>query len=57
MAKKLTVYECFDGERFDSLEDAENYEKGLQNEAIRALCNHDYDKWEDYIFTRSQATY
>ena len=54
--KKLTVYESFDGKRFDSLKDANTYEELLKDEAIRALCNHDYDGWEDYMFTRSKET-
>ena len=53
MIKELTVYEAFDGTRFDSLNEANNYEERLKNEAIKALCNHDYENWEDYIFTRS----
>ena len=53
MAKEITIYEAFDGTRFDSLNEAHNYEESLKNQAIRALCNHDYDGWEDYIFIRS----
>ena len=56
MVKEITIYESFDGTRFDSLNDAENYEEGLKNQAIRSLCNHDYDAWEDYMFTRSRET-
>ena len=54
VVKEITIYESFDGTRFDSLNDAENYEEGLKNQAIRSLCNHDYDAWEDYMFTRSR---
>ena len=54
MVKEITIYESFDGTRFDSLNDAENYEEGLKNQAIRSLCNHDYDEWEDYMFTLSK---
>ena len=54
MVKEITIYESFDGTRFDSLNDAENYEEGLKNQAIRSLCNHDYDACEDYMFTRSR---
>ncbi len=53
MIKKLTVYEAFDGTRFDSFDEANNYEDRLKDEAIKALCNHDYENWEDYMFTRS----
>ena len=49
MVKEITIYESFDGTRFDSLNEANNYEDRLKNQAIRALCNHDYDGWEDYI--------
>ena len=56
VVKEITIYESFDGTRFDSLKDAENYEEGLKNQAIRSLCNHDYDAWEDYMFTRSRET-
>ena len=54
MAKEITIYESFDGTRFDSLHEAKNYEERLKNQAIRALCNHDYDLWEDFMFTRSK---
>ena len=56
MVKVITIYESFDGTRFDSLNDAKNYEESLKNHAIRALCNHDYDAWEDYMFIRSNET-
>ena len=56
MVKELTIYEAFDGSRFDSLHEASNYELSLRNQAITALCNHDYDGWEDYIFTKSKGT-
>ena len=56
MVKEITIYESFDGTRFDSLNDAENYEECLKNQAIRSLCNHDYDGWEDYMFTKSTET-
>ena len=56
MVKKITVYESFDGSRFDSLNDAINYEERLKNQAIRSLCNHEYDEWEDYMFTKSKET-
>ncbi len=56
MIKKLTVYESFDGERFNSLNDANNHEERLKDEAIRALCNHDYDKWEDYMLNQYKET-
>ena len=52
MVKKITLYEAFDGNRFDSFNEANKYEEYLKNQAIRALCNHDYDGWEDYIFTK-----
>ena len=54
MVKEITIYESFDGTRFDSLTEANNYEERLKNQAIRALCNHDYDEWEDYMFTQSK---
>ena len=54
MVKEITIYETFDGSRFDSLHEANNYEDRLKNKAIRSLCNHDYDEWEDYIFTLSK---
>ena len=54
MVKEVTVYEAFDGSRFDSLHVASNYEVRLKNQAIRSLCNHDYDEWEDYIFAKSK---
>ena len=54
MVKEITIYESFDGTRFDSLNDANNYEERLKNQAIRALCNHDYDRWEDYMFLNSK---
>ena len=50
MIKKITVYETFDGSKFDLLYDAEYYEKSLKNAAIRLLCNHQDDEWEDYMF-------
>ena len=56
MVKEITIYETFDGTRFDSLHEANNYEERLKNQAIRALCNHDYDGWEDYMFTKSKET-
>ena len=56
MVKEITIYESFDGSRFDSLNDANNYEERLKNQAIRSLCNHDYDEWEDYMFTQSNKT-
>ena len=52
MIEKITVYETFDGSRFDLLHEAEDYEKRLQNAAIRSLCNHQYDECEDYIFNK-----
>ena len=56
VVKEITIYESFDGTRFDSLNEAENYEECLKNQAKRALCNHDYEAWEDYMFTRSRET-
>ena len=56
VAKEITIYEAFDGSRFDSLHEANNYEVLLKNQAIRALCHHDYDGWEDYMFTKSKET-
>ncbi len=56
VVKKITIYEAFDGSRFDSLQEANNYEDRLKNQAIRFLCNHDYDEWEDYMFTISKET-
>ncbi len=53
--KEITIYESFDGSRFNSLNDANNHEERLKNEAITALCNHDYDGWEDYMFTRMKG--
>tara|TARA_B100001250_G_scaffold192349_1_gene165356 strand:- start:103 stop:276 length:174 start_codon:yes stop_codon:yes gene_type:complete len=54
--KEITIYESFDAKRFDSLNDAHNYEEGLKNQAISSLCNHDYDAWEDYMFTKLKET-
>ena len=54
MVREIIIYESFDGTRFDSLNDAQNYEERLKNQAIRSLCNHDYDEWEDYMFTLSK---
>jgi len=56
LVKKITIYESFDGSRFDSLNDANNYEERLKNQAISSLCNHEYDEWEDYIFNQSKGT-
>ena len=56
MAKEITIYESFDGTRFDSLKDANNYEERLKDQAIKALCHHDYDEWEDYMFIRAKET-
>jgi len=56
VVKEITIYETFDGSRFDSLHEANNYEERLKNQAIRALCDHDYDGWEDYMFTQSKET-
>ena len=56
MVKEITIYEAFDGTEFDSLHEAKNYEERLKNLAIRALCDHDYDGWEDYMVTRSKKT-
>ena len=56
MVKEIIIYESFDGTRFDLLNDANNYEERLKNQAIRSLCNHDYDGWEDYMFNRSKET-
>ena len=53
VVKEITIYEAFDGSRFDSLHEANSYEDRLKNQAIRSLCNHDYDEWEDYMFTLS----
>ena len=53
VVKVITFYESFDGTRFESLHEAITHEESLKNQAIRALCNHDYDGWEDYMFTRS----
>jgi len=50
--EKITVYEAFDGSRFDLPHEAEDYEQRLKNAAIRSLCNHQYDEWEDYIFNQ-----
>ena len=54
MVKEITIYESFDGSRFDSLDDASNYEERLKNQAISSLCNHHYDGLEDYMFTLSK---
>ena len=56
MVKEITIYESFDGSRFDWLNDAHSYEERLKNQAISSLCNHDYDGWEDYMFTKSKET-
>ena len=32
----------------------DSYEDRLKNQAISSLCNHDYDEWEDYMFTLSK---
>ena len=56
MVKEITIYEAFDGSRFDSLHEANNYELRLKNQAIRALCDHDYDGWEDFMFIKSKET-
>ena len=56
VVQEITIYEAFDGSRFDSLHEANNYEDRLKNQAIRSLCNHDYDEWEDYMFTLSKET-
>ena len=56
MAKEITIYEAFDVSRFNSLNEANNYEVRLKNQTIRALCDHDYDGWEDYMFTRPEET-
>ena len=56
MVKEITIYESFDGKRFNSLNDANYYEERLKNQAIRSLCNHEYDEWEDYMFTRSKES-
>ena len=53
MAKQITIYESFDGERFDSLEEAESHEECLKQAAIRSLCNHYYEEWDDYIESTS----
>ena len=52
MVKKITVYEAFDGSRFDLIHEATNYEERLKNEAIRSLCNHEDEEWEDYMFNK-----
>ena len=54
-SKKLLSTKLY-GSRFDSLHEANNYEDRLKNQAIRSLCNHDYDEWEDYMFTLSKET-
>ena len=56
MVKEITIYEAFNGKRFDSLNDAINEEERLKNQTIRSLCDHDYDGWEDYMFTKSEET-
>ena len=53
-SKKITIYESFDGTRFDSRHEANNYEERIKNQAVRSLCDHAYDVWEDYMFTRSE---
>ena len=55
MIKKVTIYESFDGKRFDSPNEANHYEDRLKDDAIRALCNHNYEEWEDYMFIRSKG--
>ena len=52
MIEKITVYETSDGSRFNLLNEAEDYEKRLKNAAIRSLCNHQYDEWEDYLLSQ-----
>ena len=52
LIEKKTVYETSDGSRFDLLHEAEDYEKRMKNAAIRSLCNHQYDEWEDYMFNQ-----
>ena len=54
MVQEITIYEAFDGSMFDSLHEANSYEDRLKNQAIRSLCNHHYDEWEDYLFTLSK---
>ena len=56
MVKEITIYESFDGTRFDSLNEANNYEERIKNQAIRSLCNYDFDRWEDYMFDQSKET-
>ena len=56
MVKEIAIYEAFDGSRCDSLHEDNNYEERIKNQAIRALCHHDYDGWEDYMFTKSEET-
>jgi len=53
--KKVTIYESLDGKRFDSRNEANHYEDHLKDDAIRALCNHNYEEWEDYMFIRSKG--
>ena len=55
MIKKVTIYESLDGKRFDSRNEANHYEDHLKDDAIRALCNHNYEEWEDYMFIRSKG--
>ena len=54
MAKEITIYEIFDGSRFDFFHEAHNYEDRLNKQFIRSLCNHDYDEWKDYMFNLSK---
>ena len=37
MIKEITIYEAFDGSRFDSPHEANNYEVRLKNQAIETL--------------------
>ncbi len=54
VVQEIIIYEAFDGLRFDSLHEANNYEDRLKNQPIRSLCNYDYDEWEDYMFPLSK---
>ena len=43
--KKITIYECVDGTRFDKEADAERYEE------IYGRVEHILDKWLKYIIS------
>ena len=56
MWSKITTYEAFDGQDLILFTKPITTEDSFDNQAVRLLCNYDYDQREDYMFTLSKET-